>query len=66
MFTCTGAIAVSENTLGSGSESFDSVVCTGTEQRLVDCTNYGFGCQPSEIAGVRCQPGKGRLKAIAF
>ena len=65
MFTSTGAIAISENTLDSGSASFDSVICTGTEQRLVDCTNHGYGCQPSEIAGVRCQPGTGMLKAIA-
>ena len=43
---------------GSGDILLDNVGCTGTEDRLIDCSNNGIGvhnCTHSEDAGVTCQ-----------
>ena len=43
---------------GTGPVWLDSVVCSGTENRLIDCHSDGFGvhnCNNSQDAGVICQ-----------
>lgn len=44
---------------GSGAILLDNVGCSGTESRLIDCSNRGIGvndCSHSDDAGVTCQP----------
>ena len=48
---------------GEGSDPIhlDNVDCSGTEQRLVNCSANPVGvhnCDHSDDASVRCQPGK--------
>ena len=45
----------------SGPIHLDNVRCSGTEQRLVDCSANpvsNHDCGHHEDAGVRCQPGE--------
>ena len=45
--------------VGSGTILLDDVGCSGTESRLIDCSNRGIGvsdCRHSEDAGVTCLP----------
>ena len=56
----TGAIARSRAYFGAGVGDIllDNVGCSGTESRLIDCSNNGIGvhnCVHSEDAGVTCQ-----------
>ena len=71
IFTGAIAISISEAIYGSGIDfnTFDTVTCTGTEQRLVDCVNSGFDssqCTLYDIAGVICQPSTGMLDTDAY
>ena len=56
----TGATAFREARFGEGSGSIvlDDVSCTGSEERLVDCSanDDTDGCTHSEDAGVQCLP----------
>ena len=57
----TGARARSNAVFGRGTGRIwlDDVNCRGTERRLIDCPDNGFGvhnCRHHEDAGVTCQP----------
>ena len=45
---------------GSGSILLNSVGCSGSESRLIDCSysTYTGGCSHSDDAGVQCQSSK--------
>jgi len=58
-FAPTGATAFSNAQFGRGTGPIflDTVLCTGTESRLIDCGHEGIGnhnCEHPEDAGVRC------------
>ena len=60
VFSTLGTTAYSNAYFGRGSGHIllDNVRCTGTEPRLLDCSNIGIGvhnCDHSEDAGVRCK-----------
>ena len=62
MNTTTGAISHSGATFGQGSGSIwlDDIGCSGTEERLLDCTIPAVGlhnCRHNEDAGVSCRTG---------
>ena len=44
---------------GSGPIHLINMLCTGHEERLVDCPFSGGNCQHYEDAGVRCQVSQG-------
>ena len=49
---------------GSGPIYYDDVTCSGSEARLIDCSNPGLGnhnCAHSEDAGVACDTTPGQL-----
>ena len=41
---------------GTGSILRQYLLCSGTESRLVDCSNTGSSCSHAEDAGVTCLP----------
>jgi len=53
---------------GSGPIWLDSVQCTGSESKLVSCSNLGINvtrsCSHAEDAGVRCFGGEGSYVVI--
>ena len=55
----TGAIAFANAKYGQGAGvvMLDHVMCTGTEDKLTDCSNDGIGvasCAHKDDVGVRC------------
>lgn len=57
-FSAEGAMQFSNARFGEGNGSIilDDVACTGTENRLIDCTfNPNSNCGHNEDAGIRCQ-----------
>ena len=62
-FLCvsSGSVPVRNGLYGEGNSSIllDDLVCTGSEDSLLDCVNIGdigfHDCDHSEDAGVRCE-----------
>ena len=61
-----GAVARSDNHfgLGSGPTILQSVSCTGSEQRLVECASANFAGSCSNHVGVECMEGNGNSRII--
>ena len=54
---------------GSGTIFYENVACTGSEARLADCSNGGFGnhdCAHNEDAGVVCNTEESKLSSVCF